>query len=482
MKKITFILVFCFLVLPFNTLIAYGETTNEEGKIKQVDDYIQAEMKAAHIPGLSLGIVKGDQILHLKGYGKKDDLNGRVTPQTPFILGSTAKSFTAMGIMKLVEEGKVDLDASIQTYLPKMKISDTPNITVRNLLNQTSGISKAPIQKDKVWKIKNENIGGVFEYSNENYKLLGQIITSVTNQSYEEYVKENIFSPLEMKHSYTSQNLAEENGLAAGYRTWFGVNFINKLSFHEEYIPAGYLISSAEDMTHYLIAQMNSGTYLHHSLISKSSIEEMHKPSVKAPILGEVSFYGMGWFNVPTNGTPTIKHSGEVPNYHSTMIIMPNENYGIILLANINNSILISGLIEKMGAGVVDILAEKQPESISSFTYYQTYMIMNGVVLIIVVMLFFHIKNIRKWHDELMIGKHYRWFIKPLLLNFILPILILTQLPKLLGFNWLFLFDFVPDATSVIFSVAVILLLVGCIKLYKMVAYFIKKKDLVSQI
>lgn len=456
MKKIMILFVFCMLLTPFHLWTAHAQPN--EFSEKKIDQYIQTEMKAAHIPGLAIGIVKGDQIIHLKGYGKE------ISPQTPFILGSTTKSFTAMAIMKLVEEGKFDLDSPIQTYLPEM---DLPNISVRQLLNQTSGISKAPKQNGE-WQIKRENIGQVFEYSNENYKLLGQIITSVTNKAYEEYIRENIFTPLDMTHSYTLQTLAGENGLAAGYRTWFGFNFENELPFNEEYLPAGYLISSAEDMTHYLIAQMNNGKYLSQTLVSNSSLEEMHKPSVKAPIMGEDSYYGMGWFVSPINGVPTIRHSGEAPNYHSTMIIMPNENYGIILLSNINNSIIISGLIEKIGAGVVDILAGKEPSSISSNTFPKIYMIMNGVILIIVVLLIFHMKNISKWYSGLINGKSskLKTLILPLLINFILPLLVLTQLPNSLGFTWSFLYDFIPDLTSVIWGTSVILLTTGCVKLF----------------
>lgn len=479
MKKILLLLAVCFISFPSQIVTVFAESNAKDKKIMQIDDYIRTEMKAAHIPGLALGIVEGEQIIHLKGYGHIDDHDRPVTAQTPFILGSTTKSFTAMAIMKLVEEGKIDLDTPIQTYLPSIKITAT-QITVRNLLNQTSGISTAPNRNDGVWKVNKENIGRVFEYSNENYKLLGQIITSVTNRPYSEFITNNIFTPLEMKQSYTSQTLAKENGLASGYRTWFGFNIPNHLPYNEDDLPAGFLISSAEDMAHYLIAQMNYGQYLDQTLLSHSSMEEMHQPSVKAPIMGEDSFYGMGWFNMPTNGVPTIRHSGEVPNYHSTMIMMPNEKYGIILLANINNSILISGLIERIGEGVVDLLAGKQPAAISSSTYYQMYMIMNGIFLIIIVLLFFHIKNIKKWKNRLANGKPIT-FIIPLLVNIILPLLILTQLPKLLGVTWFFLFDFVPDVTSFVFSVSVILLFAGCFKLYIMAIFLTKRKKMGSE-
>ncbi len=109
-----------------------------------IDSYIQAQLDEARIPGLALGIVQGDQIVHLKGFGKANDSGGAVTPQTPFLLGSLSKSFTALAVMQLVEAGKIELDAPIARYLPWFRVADpvaSARITVRQLLNQTSGIS-----------------------------------------------------------------------------------------------------------------------------------------------------------------------------------------------------------------------------------------------------------------------------------------------------------------------------------------------------
>ncbi|MBY0123538.1 serine hydrolase [Bacillus sp. S/N-304-OC-R1] len=472
MKKLAFLIVSCLfmIVVPFFSCTTHAEQNEQSEKINQIDHFIQTQMKAAHIPGLAIGIVKGDQIVYLKGYGNE------VSPQTPFILGSTTKSFTAMAVMQLVEEGKVDLDSPIQAYLPAI---DTPKITVRQLLNQNSGISSS-----EKMQINQENIGREFQYSNQNYKLLGQIITSASKIPYEEYIRKNIFSPLDMAHSYTSQTTAKENGLAAGHRTWFGINLPNELPFNDDYLSAGFLISSAEDMTHYLIAQMNNGQYSNVTVLSGSSVKEMHTPSVKAPIMGEDSYYGMGWFIRPINGVPTIMHSGEVPNYHSTMIMMPDENYGIILLANINNSILISGLIEKIGSGVVDLLAEKEPESIPKSAYYQAYLMIDGVILIIIVLLFFHIKNISTWHFKLVKGELgiLKKFIYPLSINFLIPLLILTQLPGSLGFTWSFLYDFIPDITSAVWFIAIVLLTGGCIKLFLGALFYKTNSSLSSNI
>src|SRR5215212_2650030 len=108
-----------------------------------IDAYVQAKMQAARVPGLALGIVQGDQIVHLKGFGTTDPSGRPVTPQTPFIIGSTTKSMTAVAIMQLVEAGKLELDAPIQRYLPWFHVADpdaSARITIRHLLNHTSGL------------------------------------------------------------------------------------------------------------------------------------------------------------------------------------------------------------------------------------------------------------------------------------------------------------------------------------------------------
>ena len=137
MKK-WIILVLCFWFSIFPVVTEQAAVNDDGDKMKQIDQYIRAEMKAAHIPGLSLGVVKGNQIVQLRSFGEK----GTISPQTPFILGSSSKAFTAMAVMKLVEEGKVDLETSIQKYLPELEVPS--QITVKNLLNQTSGISVPP--------------------------------------------------------------------------------------------------------------------------------------------------------------------------------------------------------------------------------------------------------------------------------------------------------------------------------------------------
>ena len=105
-------------------------------------------------------------------------------------------------------------------------------------------------------------VGTSFEYSNANYVVLGMVIQAVSGQSYEAYVQEHIFKPLEMHNSFTSQVEAQQHGLSSGYQRWFGFPVASgDLPYPRGMVPGGYLISSAEDLGHYLIAQMNQGRY-----------------------------------------------------------------------------------------------------------------------------------------------------------------------------------------------------------------------------
>src|SRR4051794_6069261 len=121
-------------------------TRNTPPDFAAIDTYIEQQMREQRVPGLALGIVQGDQIVNLKGFGVADPSGRAVTAQTPFMIGSVTKSFTALAIMQLVEQGKVELDAPVQRYLPWFRVADdaaSAQITVQHLLHQTSGLSRA---------------------------------------------------------------------------------------------------------------------------------------------------------------------------------------------------------------------------------------------------------------------------------------------------------------------------------------------------
>jgi CubicO group peptidase (beta-lactamase class C family) len=310
-------------------------------------------MKELGIPGAALVIVQDDQIVHLQGFGVADGSGRSVTPQTPFFTGSTGKSFTALAIMQLVEAGKIHLDAPVQTYLPWFRVAD-PNaseiITVRQLLNQVSGLPKSIGQEqlantdqsdsaieNNVRALANVELsfppGEQYEYSNANYNTLGMIVQAVSGQSYETYIEEHIFQPLDMQHSFTSKMEAQQDGLAVGYQKWFGIPVASpNLLLVRGSIAAGQLIMSAEDFGHYLIAHLNDGNYNGVSVLSPAGIAALHHADV--PMSGSNDFYGMAWEVQHFQDVEVIRHNGQVPGYTTDMFLVPQKNIAVAMVMN----------------------------------------------------------------------------------------------------------------------------------------------------
>src|SRR3990172_5919571 len=169
-----------------------SRTQQAEMDFAAIDAYVTEQMNNLGIPGMALGIVQGDQIVHLQGFGVADSSGRAVTPQTPFYIGSVTKSFTALAVMQLVEAGKIDLDAPVQTYLPWFELADqeaSAKIKVRNLLNHTTGISRIDGERD--WTSQKgleetvrglntiqltQPVGRTFQYSNLNYNIARLIV------------------------------------------------------------------------------------------------------------------------------------------------------------------------------------------------------------------------------------------------------------------------------------------------------------------
>ncbi len=344
---------------------------------EMIDTYIESQMRRLNIPGLSLAIVEGDEIVHLRGFGKANSSGETPSPQTPYFIGSTTKSFTALAVMQLVEAKKIELDAPVQQYLPWFRVADplaSQQITVRHLLNQTSGLPLSVAWKQladfdnqpgaterQVKSLSRVQLshpaGTKFEYSNLNYNVLGLIIEAASGESYAEYIQNHIFNPLKMDHSYTSKADAKQNGLATGHLTWFGIPIpVPDLSIPVGSIPSGQLISSAEDMGHYLIAYLNNGRYEGEQIISPESISELHHPAIEASSAGyQMGSYGMGWY-IDDKQPKIIHHTGMVPDFFTYMALLPDQKKGIVMLVN-SNHFVNEPLLSEIGFGVSAMLA-----------------------------------------------------------------------------------------------------------------------------
>ena len=184
-------------------------------------------------------------------------------------------------------------------------------------------------------------VGSTFEYSNENYNLLGLVIEAASGETYAGYIQNHIYAPLNMQHSTTSKVAAQQDGLAMGHQQWFGFPIpVPNLPVPSASLPSGQLISSAEDIGHYLIAQLNQGEYAGVQILSPEGIAQMHQPAVGISLAGKkISKYGMGWFINETHQGQLIFHDGEVPDYFSYMALLPEQHRAMVLLVNTNEQL-----------------------------------------------------------------------------------------------------------------------------------------------
>ena len=356
----------------------------QETPYASLDAYIEQQMAALHIPGAALAIVEGAKIVHLRAFGRAGPDGQAPTAQTPFFIGSLTKSVTAVAILQLVEADKVELDAPVRRYLPWFQVADpqaTAQMTVRHLLNQTSGFTQtvgmipladfddqpgaAERQARALATFQPARLpGAAWEYSNVNYNLLGLIVEAASGEAYTDYVQNHIFAPLEMRHSHTARAAAQQDGLAVGHRAWFGWPVAAPdLPAPAGSLPSGQLIASAEDMGHYLIAQLHNGRYHDAQLLSPASIAAMQRPAVTAASMGvEMGAYGMGWFVQQTDHGTRLWHNGQVPDYFAYMVLLPEQQRGLVLLVNTNQMMLNFALLG-VGEGAAALLAGAEPDA-----------------------------------------------------------------------------------------------------------------------
>jgi CubicO group peptidase (beta-lactamase class C family) len=284
--------------------------------------------------------------VHAAGFG--NDGNGNdITPDTPFWIGSNTKSMTALATMLLVEAGLVELDAPIQQHLPGFRVADaeaSSRITVRHLLNQTSGLARidglrAVVETNNETLAEvvagmrnlelNRPVGESFEYANLNSVVLGLLVEQLTGQTWQTYVQNNIFDPLGMSRTFTSRELAEQSGLTATHRYTFGFPIRTDGRHRDGLAPSGYIYSTASDMARYLAMYTEGGSLNGNRILSESGIAEMLAPAGNArtfPLQSETftASYGAGWFVGPFGAADDARwHQGSLPHFTAWMVLLP---------------------------------------------------------------------------------------------------------------------------------------------------------------
>lgn len=329
------------VLLPFLNNIMDAQLQSK-GYEKKIDSIIQTEFGNKNEPGGVFLITQNGKYLYRKAFGKANlELNVNMTPDHVFQIGSMTKQFTAIAILMLEQQGKLNVNDPVSQY-----IKDYPNgdkITIHHLLTHTSGIKDftkikslpSIAQKDMkpeemVNFFKNEPVdfapGEKFDYNNSGYVILGYIIELVSGTSYEDFIKKNIFDKAGMTHSYYASDRKVIPQRAYGYHKK-EQGFVNKtvISFSIPF-SSGSLMSTADDMLKWQQA-------LNQNLLLDS--KEIQKAFQKYKLNnGEEFTYGYGWHLKDINGIPDREHGGSVFGFKSMGVYIPSEDIYVIGLSN----------------------------------------------------------------------------------------------------------------------------------------------------
>jgi CubicO group peptidase (beta-lactamase class C family) len=301
-----------------------------------IDAYLDRTMESTGLPGMSVVVTHGGKIVHAAGYGR-DSAGEPVTENTPMRVASVSKSFTAMAVMTLVDDGRISLDEPVAGRLPEFRMADrrAAGITVRQLLNQTSGLSDTTVDigatersrplADYVSTLSTGTLaadpGTRWEYCNVNYDVAARLVEVAGGRDFGDYMERHVFGPLGMTGSAVSDQAVQPS---EGFNSLYGVwvprpelpGFLNNSG-------GGGVISTAADMGRWLISQTGNGE----QLVTPESLATMHTPS-------QVRDYGMGWGSETVNGTRLLVHSGNLFTYNAVQAIAPDTGYGFAVMTN----------------------------------------------------------------------------------------------------------------------------------------------------
>lgn len=428
-----------------------------------IDAYVAAELKADRVPGGALVITKGSRIVHARGFG--DDGNGRpVTPSTGFLLGSMSKSFTALAVMQLADQKRIQLDAPAKKYLPWFRMGNDgagDAITVRHLLAHTSGIPTMAPQavggnaslRAHVEALRDASLlappGSRHVYSSPNYLVLGAIVEAVTGRSFAEYLQNEILRPTGMLQSFTSQEEAMQAGMARGHRYWFGIPIATVLPPEPGRLPTAAVISSVNDLGRFLIMQQDGGRAAGRQLLSSKALSEMHRGSIRANGFD----YAMGWRVSKMDGVTAIHHGGMLPHFRGKMVMLPQEQWGVAVLTNASSALPIDSTSHRIADQVaLALVGRALPKPQGQLP--RAYLIAAGLMALITLAEMHKLWKLRGWRARAAKSPRKAW--AEVVIGLLVPAALLLGIPAAQSISLSAAMRSAPDITWWLISVATV--------------------------
>ena len=311
---------------------------------QRLDEYIARHLAEVGAPGMTLALADRKGLLRASEYGFADVKAGiKVSPQTLFEIGSISKSFVAIVVLQLAEEGKLDLNKPVTSYLPWLKIeSKFSPFTTHHLLSHTSGLSGVPL----LLRTAGTTLGVSFEpgtnwvYSNIGYGLLGFLIEAVDKKPFADAMRQRVFNPLGMNSSSPVISNEIRERVAVGYaplqsdRPFPIRGKLGEAPWIEVPEAAGSIAATASDMGNYLQMLLNSGVGTKGRVLSEKSFALFTKPVIKSPFRGEDASYAYGLWVSENNGHKLLRHTGGMVAFSSVMYVDMTEGLAAFASAN----------------------------------------------------------------------------------------------------------------------------------------------------
>ena len=436
--------------------------------LQRIDRFVADEVAASNIPGVALAVLDDGRVVHSRGFGR-DGHGHAVSADTPFPIGSLTKSFTALLVRQFIEAGRLDADTPVQRVLPWFKVTDaqaSSRITVRHLLNQTSGFSRADGIAPLVAQTQastmalaramsgtplNRPVGASYEYSNLNFVLLGALLEELSGRPWPQLMQERVFAPLEMHHSHTDPALAV--GMTALHRYWFGVPLQHDLRALPGMAPAGNLVASAHDLGRYAAMLLAGGAAPGGRLLTPESVAQLLAPGSPpghARLLSaDLDFrYGEGWFVGPFGAAADARwHLGSLSSFAAWMVLLPQTKQAVVVLINANNELPlgdVNAAMSRLPIGVVNLLRGQPPPTGPSLR--SAYFVFDAVIVLVAAAL-----ATMAWRA----ARPHRRSVWPALM--LLAAVALALLPQLAGLSASMLWQFAPDLLLALALFAVLL-------------------------
>ncbi len=326
------------------------------------DAWLEQAMEDWQVPGLALAVVRGGDVVLMKGYGLRDREKGLpVTEHTLFAIGSSTKAFTTFAMGRLVDAGELDFDDPVVTYLPELRLEDeyaTLHLTPRDMVTHRSGLPRHDLAwynsemgaSELLERMRyfppNRELREEFQYNNMMFVLAGHLVARLTGRSWEDAITEWVLDPLGMDETnFSVEAMAKAPDRATGYG--FRADTLWRMPYRDitNVGPAGSVNSNIDDMARWVRMHLGGGTFEGERLLAEGTLRELHTPQMVIGALpteeelGPTS-YAMGWFVDTYRGHLRVHHGGNIDGFSALVTLFPRDEVGVVILTNRNGSAL----------------------------------------------------------------------------------------------------------------------------------------------